>query len=254
MKQLSRGIYAKKDFVYKYSNALKVDKFHKYEDKPAMHKLLGDIRGKSVLCAGCGNGNECAYMKKKGAKYVVGIDLSESMIELAKRLHKGIEFHAMSFAKMDLPDSKFDIVYSDLVIHYMSNRFPAMSESYRVLKPGGRLIFSDTHPIYEMLERRKRGNLKEALFGYIRKGDKYEVIGNYFAGKIRRSEWFKGYSVKSYRVTLSDIIMPAIRAGFILKNIMEPRPSKALKKVDPEFYKRLDRVPQALILEFYKPK
>ncbi|MCL4373584.1 MAG: class I SAM-dependent methyltransferase [Candidatus Marsarchaeota archaeon] len=253
MKQLSKNIYVEKDFVEKYSNALKDDKFHQFEDKPAMHKMIGNVKGNSVLCIGCGNGDECEYIRKKGARRVVGIDLSKSMIRTAKSKHKGIEFYAMSVAKLSFKDNEFGMLYSDLVMHYMSDRGPAMKEAYRVLKPNGRFVFSDIHPIHDMLERKEEGNTKQALFGYIRKGRKYRFIGNYFSHGVRGSEWFKGYVVKSYKETFSSMLMPAIRAGFVLRSIVEPKPLKALKKIDKERYNKLSRIPEALIFELAKP-
>lgn len=45
-----------------------------------MHKIIGNVKGKSVLCMGCGNGNECAYIRGKGTLRVVGIDLSKGSL------------------------------------------------------------------------------------------------------------------------------------------------------------------------------
>lgn len=73
MRQLSKNIYKNKDFVDNYANAVKSDEFHQFEDKPAMHKMLGNVRGKRVLCLGCGAGDECAYIISKGAKEVTGV-------------------------------------------------------------------------------------------------------------------------------------------------------------------------------------
>ena len=102
MSQLSKKIYRNRNFVEMYTGALKDDKFHQFEDKPAIHKMLGSVRGKRVLCIGCGNGNECAYIKKKGAKEVIGVDLSKSMIKKAKIKHKGIKFLLCLLPNWDL--------------------------------------------------------------------------------------------------------------------------------------------------------
>ncbi len=253
MRQLSKEIYADKDFVEKYINAQRNDEFHQFEDKPAIHKMLGNIKGKSVLCIGCGNGDECAYIKGKGAKEVTGVDLSESMIEKARNKHKGIKFYAMSAAKLRFRASEFDVLYADLVLHYMSDISPAMNEAYRVLKSGGRFVFSEIHPIYSMLERSDKKGLGLALFGYVHKGKKYEVLGDYFAHSVYSSEWFKGNTVKSYAKTFSELIMPAVRAGFTIKSVTEPKPLESLRKLNPERYKKLSKVPQAIIIELVKP-
>ena len=253
MKQLSKKIYKNKDFVEKYTNAIKSDEFHQFEDKPAIHKMLATVKGKRVLCIGCGNGDECAYMVGKGAKDVIGVDLSKSMIEKAESKHEGIKFYVMSASKLRFKGNEFDVLYADLVLHYLSDITPVMNEAYRVLKSGGRFVFSEIHPVYSMLERKSKNGRDQALFGYMKNGNKYEVIGDYFANRVQSSKWFKGYSIKTYSETFSGLIMPAIRAGFIVKGVAEPKPLKLLKKVNPERYKKLSKVPQAIIIELTKP-
>ena len=52
---------------------------HEYLEKPAMYSLLPKLKNKKVLCIGCGVGEECEYLRKKGAD-VIGIDLSIFLI------------------------------------------------------------------------------------------------------------------------------------------------------------------------------
>ena len=65
---------------------------HTYLEKPAMYRELPNLKGKSVLCIGCGNGEECAHLLKLGAKRVVGIDLSKELIRIAKEGYPAIGF------------------------------------------------------------------------------------------------------------------------------------------------------------------
>ena len=57
---------------------------HSHLEKPAMYKLLPKVKNKKILCIGCGVGQECAHFMAKGAKEVIGIDLSSGMIKAAK--------------------------------------------------------------------------------------------------------------------------------------------------------------------------
>ena len=59
---------------------------HKFLEKPAMYKKLPDLKDKSILCIGCGTGEECEHLKSLGAKRVVGIDISKGLIDFAKKV------------------------------------------------------------------------------------------------------------------------------------------------------------------------
>lgn len=54
-------------------------------EQPAMRKLLPNLLGKSILDLGCGYGHNCIEFVEKGATKVVGIDISEKMLAVAKK-------------------------------------------------------------------------------------------------------------------------------------------------------------------------
>src|SRR6185503_11980590 len=61
--------------------------------------LLGDVRGKSILDAACGHGLYSRILKESGAARVVGVDLTESLVQIAREIEQnkplGIEYHVM---------------------------------------------------------------------------------------------------------------------------------------------------------------
>ena len=69
---------------------------HSHLEKPAMYSALGNVRGKTILCLGCGAGEECAHLKSLGAKKVIGVDISKSLINIAKKNFPDIEFKIRS--------------------------------------------------------------------------------------------------------------------------------------------------------------
>ncbi len=105
---------------------------HSHLEKPAMYSALGNVRGKTVLCLGCGAGEECGYIKARGAKQVVGMDISQSLINEAKKNYSQLEFHVMDMEKLKFKDKSFDIVYSSLVLHYIKDWTCVLSEVSRV--------------------------------------------------------------------------------------------------------------------------
>lgn len=94
-----------------------------------------------VLDAGCGPGNLSAAAATRGAS-VVGTDLSEVMVALARSRHPELEFRQADAERLPFPDGTFDAVVANLLIPHLPRPEAAMAELSRVLKPGGRLAVS----------------------------------------------------------------------------------------------------------------
>jgi ubiquinone/menaquinone biosynthesis C-methylase UbiE len=74
---------------------------------------------------------------------IVGIDLSEKMLEEAKKkLPAWVELKQMNAEHLEFPDHTFDVVFCACAIYFFSNVQTVLSEFKRVLKPGGRLLMS----------------------------------------------------------------------------------------------------------------
>lgn len=112
-------------------------------------KLRKICQGKIVLDYGCGSGIHTVEIAKMVAKKVVGIDLSEKSLEIArKRAEKEkvgdrIEFLKMDCEKMEFPDNSFDIIFDGGTFSSIDLK-QAWPEIARVLKPNGILIGIET--------------------------------------------------------------------------------------------------------------
>lgn len=99
--------------------------------------------GQSVLDVGCGVGNDLSRFARGGA-HVVGVDLAEHSIDLARSNFKlrGLsgEFHVMNGEELEFPDSSFDLVYCHTVLHFTPRPECMIREIHRVLKPGKQAI------------------------------------------------------------------------------------------------------------------
>src|SRR5687767_4658027 len=110
------------------------------------YHLLGDVKGKTVLELGCGDGLNTVMLAKRGAN-VIAFDLSAELLELArKRVEangcRGVEFLLASAHSLPLKDESVDVVFGMAILHHLDLEI-ATENVRRVLKKGGRGIFKE---------------------------------------------------------------------------------------------------------------
>lgn len=144
--------------------------FKRYEGAPAHQiqtrtilDLTGDVTDKSILDLACGYGFFGRELHKRGASKVVGVDISEEMIKLAKEESKKnndkIEFYVGDVAEMEAID-RFDIAIAAFLFNYaptlsdLKNMFKAVSKN---LKPNGKLIAYTVEPDFNL----QQGNFSD---------------------------------------------------------------------------------------------
>ena len=94
-----------------------------------------------LLDVASGPGYAAVEGARRGAS-VVGVDISESMVELASRLHPQIEFRVGNAEDLPFPDNSFDAVVGNFVTLHLARPEKAAAEFHRVLSPGGRLALT----------------------------------------------------------------------------------------------------------------
>jgi len=114
---------------------------------------LPDLKGKTVLDAGCGTGRFCMMAVQQGANSVKGIDLSPAMIEQAKKNCPATEFECADLSAVNL--EKVDVVICGLVLGHIDVLEPALKNLLNALRPGGHIILTDFHP-YQTSMKAKR--------------------------------------------------------------------------------------------------
>ncbi len=228
---------------------------HEYLEKPAMYKLLPDLKGKRVLCLGCGTGEECQSILDRGAKEVLGMDVSKGMITEAKKEYPHIDFQIMSMESLNYPDSSFDLVYSSLVLHYIKDWSKPLQEVKRVLKKKGTFLFSTHHPLHWGTNMVMIHGRKSWLMGYINgsEGQPPKIYGDYFKIRKQTDLWFGDFTVRYWHKPLEVILREIRESGMMIEDFVEPQPVPACRTKFPDFWNRTRHIPLFMIFKLRKP-
>lgn len=206
-----------------------------------LEPMLPDFAGRDVLDLGCGYGWHCAYAAKHGARSVLGLDLSERMLAVARRDHVApvIEYRQGAMEDADFADGSFDVVLSSLAFHYVADFGALVRKIARWLRPGGDFVFSCEHPVFtaegsQDWYRDENGNILH-----------FPVDNYYIEGE--RQAVFLGERVTKYHRTLTSYVGALLSNGFALTGLAEPQPPEEMIDTIPGMADELRR-PMMLIL------
>ncbi len=185
---------------------------------PQLFELIGDVTNLSILDLGCGTGKHDRKLIEMGAKKVVGIDLSNNMINEAIKNSNSdkIEYKIMSMNDIDQLDEKFDMIVSSLAIHYIEDYDGLCQKVYNSLVNGGRFIFSYGHPM-----------------------DSCAILDDYNNEGKRVSHWFVD-GVETYHRNMSHLVNRLINAGFKLEQMEESYVTDEIVKLKPKYIEQRD--------------
>ena len=200
-----------------------------------LKKVLPDFKDKRVLDLGCGFGWHCRYAASEGATSVIGIDISEKMLEMAKNNTESpnVKYIRMPIEDINFEPDSFDIVISSLAFHYISSFDDICRKVNNCLSKGGDFIFSVEHPVFTAYGTQDWHHDDE--------GNRLHwPVDNYFKEGLRETN-FLGEDVFKYHKTLTTYINGLLENGFSINALIEPEPSESLLDISPDMKDELRR-------------
>jgi len=240
MSEQPLAYHAYQELADAYSEKVETKPHNAYLEKPAMLGLLPDVNSQRVLDVGCGPGVYAVELLRRGAT-VSSFDMSDRMLELAaKRMQPFLDSGQATLQKHNLEnplpfkDAAFHVVNAPLCLDYVADWRLVFCEFFRVLKPGGTVLFSCGHPASDA-----------DLF----KTKKYFSVESV---KCVWSGFGKKVMMPSFRRSLEEVLNPLIEAGFRLDRLVEPQPTEAFRQADHIRFKRLTLRPCFLCIRAEK--
>jgi ubiquinone/menaquinone biosynthesis C-methylase UbiE len=200
---------------------------------PAFLQMLPDVNGLWGVDVGCGEGHNTRLLASRGAR-MTGIDISRNFvrkaIEAEAKQPLGIRYELASAVDLPFGEASFEFAVAFMSLMDIPETERVLAEAFRVLRPGGFLQFSITHPCFDTPHRR---NLRDET-GYT-----YAIeVGEYFRGREGEvQEWLfhaappevreelRPFRIPIFMRTLSSWLNSLVEAGFVLERFGEPWPS-----------------------------
>ena len=217
------------------------DVYRDHLNTPGFLAMLPAVTGLRGLDIGCGEGHNTRLVARLGAS-LAAIDISEVFIRHARteevRAPLGITYHQASAVELPFAEASFDFATAFMSLMDIPELERVLAEAFRVLRPGGFLQFSMTHPCFNPPHRRNCRDENRVTYAI--------EVGDYFVdARGRVDEWIFGTAPEAMRGRLPKFQVPRfhrpisewlnllVAAGFILECFAEPCPSAETVRAYP---------------------
>lgn len=140
-------------------------------------------QGEVCVDLGSGRGNDVLRMAELVGDmgYVYGIDISDGMLEKARKNAEKFKVPNVSFIKcelvnLELPDNSVDLIISNCTLNHATDKQKVWNEIYRILKKGGRFVISDIYSLTPIAEEHRNDPI---------------AVAECWAGSVTREEYFE---------------------------------------------------------------
>jgi SAM-dependent methyltransferase len=209
--------------------------------------LLPEADGRRVLDLGCGAGQLARHLATSGAAEVVGVDVSDRMLALARTewAHPRVTYCHGAVETVAFPPARFDLVVSSLVLHYVDDYRGLVSRIAEWLAPGGVLVYSTEHPIFTARLPGDGWVLDDA-------GRRTRWGLDHYADEGAREETWFVPGVRKVHRTLATLLNGLLDAGLMVERVTEPIPSEQWLHDHPQARDERRR-PMFLLVRARKP-
>lgn len=198
-----------------------LDRYRTELTNPAVLEAVGECGGSRLLDAGCGEGYLSRMFAELGAR-VDGVDSSQALVDAARTAPfpepDRIVYHVGDVTYMNFAAETFDIAVCNHLLNDLPSPDKAISELYRVLRPGGRLVALMLHPCFYGFRIRSEGEptrLPVSDYFTARHADqKFDVAGI-----------LSPAPVSVYVRPLEFYTEALLATGFHITGLREPHPS-----------------------------
>ncbi|MGW5358841.1 class I SAM-dependent methyltransferase [Actinopolymorpha pittospori] len=203
---------------------------------PVLLSMLGDLLGRRVLDAGCGNGYLARMLADRGAR-VVGVEPGRSLydysVEREAELRQGIRYVRADLC--DLPaltdlGGPFEVVVASMVLPAIPDWKPAMRACVEALAPGGLFVFTLNHPCFERL------------------WSTWRTHGTYQIGEYLADYAITGPSGADFHRPVSAYLNELAGLGCRLREVAEPGLAPEVAATGPEGIEAYVKLPNFLIV------
>ena len=238
---MTQNIYDDPQFFQGYSQmARSIGGLDAAPEWPALKAMLPPMQGLKVVDLGCGYGWFCRWASEQGADSVLGLDVSQKMLEQARKTTaaSNIRYERADLEALDLPTVGFDLAYSSLALHYIKDLPGLFANVHAALKPGSQFVFSIEHPIF--MAPRNPGWIIDA------EGCKRWPVDGYQREGERVTNWLAEGVIKQHR-TIGTLLNLLIAAGFSIRHVNEWGPSDAEVAAQPALAEERERPMMMLV-------
>jgi len=192
-----------------------------------LQPMFPEMAGKDVLDLGCGYGWHCKYAAEHGARQVIGIDQSKMMIAEAMKRNAAdnIAYRVCSLQDYEYPAEEWDLVISNLVLHYVEDLDGIYRNIHKTLRSGGVFLMNIEHPTFTA-----------GVNQQFAKDGTWPVDDYYYPGE-RRTD-FLGHAIIKYHHTLTQILGGLLKNGFRIEAVEEAMPPEEWRAVMPDEMRR----------------